>query len=172
MLHVLVKAKLGALAKVPASARWDYICRMVWRKLIDESRRPQRHLQPVQLHDVNANGMDSDFTLAYMAGDKCIKNYNWRLGFRNLESWLDAALSRLPEAQMVKLHFGLMRNDEIGGDDYQDPRYLEAMSMNELADFYSCDRFVIRRRLEASLTRLRFIILDELQNRKVANVRH
>src|SRR6266853_3997697 len=68
VLHVLVKAKLGTLSKVPAPARWSYVCRMVWNKLIDESRRPRRHLQPLQFHDINDNLMDSDFTLEYIDG--------------------------------------------------------------------------------------------------------
>jgi hypothetical protein len=166
VLHVLVKAKLGALAKVPAAARWAYVCRMVWNKLMDEARRPRRHLQPLEFHDGDGNAMDSDFTLEYISGDQRIKAHEWRLGARNLEAWLDAALARLPGkmGEIVKLHFGLYRNDALDSSDYNAPQYLEAMSMNELADYCCCDCFEISRHLKSALTRLRILLLDELTN--------
>jgi len=179
VMHVFIQAKAGRLDKAPAEERWNLIFRIMWNKLIDESRR-FRNTHEVQTPTIigeDGKEMDSDEVLAIIAANNELKKETqFRLGcpvprreLRLLESMLDEAFQNLPDALLIKMRFGLCRNDEITGE-FEPPQFLSAMSVDDLAAVgYGDDRFAVKRRLDAALDRLKTRLMQELTERKIVN---
>lgn len=191
VLHVLVQAKRGRLDKIPAAERWAFIRTMLWNRMCDEARRysNKREWQSPTLHeDEDGTAVESDEALDLVAESHgqsnpfTVERPTKRNGvtrhppapisrreLRLIETMLDTALHKLPEAMLVKLHFGLCRNDEVNGE-YDAPTFLEAMTLDDLAAVgYGSDRYAVRRRLDDALLRLRALLLADIERRKVSN---
>lgn len=175
VLHVFIQAKRGRLDKVPADERWNVICRILWNRMIDESRRYSNRfeLQSLTITNTDGNVMDSDEALELVAADKALA---FRTGcpvprreLRLLESLLDCALDGLVDAMLIRLRFGLCRNDEFTGDD-SPVQFLDAMTVEDLVEIgYGHDRFAVKRRLDTALGKLRTRLLADLERRKIVN---
>lgn len=179
VLHVFIQAKAGRLAKAEAAERWNLIFRVMYNKMVEESRRfsNTHELQAPTIIGEDGNPMDSDEVLAIIAANSELsKDTQYRLGcpvprreLRLLESMLDDALNNLPDALLIKCRFGLCRNDEITGE-AEPVQFLPAMTFEDLAAVgYGDDRFVVRRRLDAALDRLKTRLMHGLAERKVVN---
>lgn len=179
VLHVLVQAKRGRLDRVPSAERWNVIYRILWNRVIDESRRfsNKYELQSPTIVDGDGQEMDSDQALELVAADKDLA---FRTGcpvprreLRLLETMLDSALAALPnqESLFVKLRFGLCRNDELVGDE-DAITFLDAMTLDDLADIgYGSDRSAVKKRLDKALEQVRSHILADLKRCKIVNFR-
>ncbi|HXP69300.1 MAG TPA: hypothetical protein VOA88_08455 [Candidatus Dormibacteraeota bacterium] len=166
-LHILMQSKKGRLDKVPAAARWGFICQMLWNRMIDEARKFSNRfeLQSPTLKDGDGV-MDSDEALDLVANRFTPRPVTSR-ELRMLERMLDNALATLPDAMLIKLRFGLCRNDELGEDE---PQFLEAMNFDDLVSVgYGPDRFAVKRRLDTALERLRAALLVELERNSIVN---
>jgi hypothetical protein len=181
VLHVFLQAKLGRLDKVPAGERWNVIFRIMWNKLVDESRRFRntREVQTPTIIGEDGNPMDSDDVLALIAANnELAEDSKRRVGcpvprreLRLLESMLDEAFARLQNADalLIKMRFGLCRNDEITGR-FEPIQFLPPMTLEELSGCgYGSDRFAVKRRLDGSLERLKTHLMQELGARRIMN---
>jgi hypothetical protein len=168
-LHVLIQAKRGRLAKVPPSERWFFIRKMLWNRMLDESRRFRNRyeLQPPALPDGDGGDKhDSDYFLDIVAASGDFAVSQREVGM--LETILDTALTSCPDEMLIKLRFGLLRNDEM--DDWH-TSYLGPLNLEDLAKMgYGADRFAVKRRIDRALKSLRAVILRDLEARGVGNI--
>ena len=80
-----------------------------------------------------------------------------------------------PDAMLVKLRFGLCRNDEFTGDEAalkdQQAKFLDAMNFDDLVSVgYGKDRFAVMRRLNRALAALRVRLVAAFSKRGIVNI--
>lgn len=169
-VHVLVQAKRGRLDRVPSEERWHFIRRLLWNRMVDESRlfRNRNELQPPTFsEDVDGTEMDGHGALEIMGAHISIDVPTREVAM--LSTILDTALHTLPdpEAMLMKLRFGLLRNDELGE---RRVSYLDPCTLDDLAKIgYGKDRFAVKARINRGLSLLRGFILGDLRTRAVGS---
>jgi len=164
VLHVYLKVRRGKLHGKPESERWPYIKKIIWNRMLDlESRN--REVQSGLLNtDKAMEAIDAGNTSTW-AEQNAIR----RDEIRRLEDFIDSALNALPSplGLLVRLHFGLYRDDDFGSEF---PHTGEPLPLQVLADAgFGDSEWTVHRRIHDALGRLRVVLIQRLAKHKIHN---
>jgi len=167
IVHFLLKLKAGKFKKYPAADMWKVIRKCMWHRMLDIVSRSsnKKEVQAPERPD-DDEPVESDQALELIDGGKGgMWGSRWgsrRSEIQESEQFVDSILNRLPKPMsiLIKLRFGLWRDDECGSEF---PVMDEPLRLRALAEAgFGKHQVEVSRRVKDALERFRELAIADL----------